>query len=254
MTVQRHTLKDIWIEEENRVKGINNFSYIDGRWDADELPWNYRDILSKYLKKTDMLLDLDTGNGEFLLTLDHPFELTGISEGYDPNYELCKVELEPLGITVKKLLKSNELPYEDGMFDVVHNRNGSFNPDEVWRVLKPNGYFITQQIGGLNDFNLSKVLIDDYIPAFPDYNLNIGIELIRDKFDVVEKDEGFVDVRFYDVGTIIAFASIARVEFPNFSVDRCFDKLLKLQDQLEELGHISTTQHRFMMVGQKKLI
>ena len=254
MTIRENTLKEIWKEEEKNAIKASGFSYIDGKWDADELPWNYRDVLGKYLKKTDMLLDLDTGNGEFLLTLDHPFELTGITEAYDRNYELCKIELEPLGITVKRLLKSKALPYEDSMFDVVHNRNGSFNIDEVFRVLKPGGSFITQQIGGLNDLNLGQLFFDAYNPPFPDYNLNSGLELFGDRFDILEKNEGMVDVRFYDIGTVIAFMKLARAEFPNFSVDQYFDKLLLLQDELERVGYVTTTQHRFMLVAKKRVM
>ena len=34
------------------------------------------------------LLDMDTGGGEFLLSLGHPFERTAATEGYPPNVEL----------------------------------------------------------------------------------------------------------------------------------------------------------------------
>lgn len=251
MTKELSSLKKIWLEEEIRADEAKGFSYIDGEWDSDGLPWNYRDLVFKYLKKTDRLLDLDTVDGEFLLTLNHPFSLTGIAEAFDDNYNLCKLELEPLGITVKKTIKSKGLPYEDGIFDVVHNRNGSFDGDEVYRVLKPGGYFITQQIDGRNDMDLSSRIIEGYKPAFPDYSLDKGLKLLEDRFEIIEKDEGAVSVRFYDVKTVIAFAKLAKTEFPNFSVEEHFDKLVRLQLDLEEQGHISTTQYRFMIVARK---
>ena len=41
---------------------------------------------------------LDTGGGEFLLSLHHPFQNTSATEGYPPNVQLCKETLLPLGI------------------------------------------------------------------------------------------------------------------------------------------------------------
>ncbi|WP_349255151.1 hypothetical protein [Acetivibrio sp.] len=62
-------------EERQAFKGWD-FSYIDGRCSNDELPWDYKQIVLSYLKSTDKLLDLGTGGGEFLLTLNHPYNLT----------------------------------------------------------------------------------------------------------------------------------------------------------------------------------
>ncbi len=39
-------------------------------------------------------------------------------------------------------------------------------------------------------------------------------------------------------------------EFPDFSVDRCFDKLLALQRKIEEKGFIEGTIHRYMIVAK----
>ena len=47
------------------------------------------------------LLDFDTGGGEFLLSLGHPYGNTAATEGYPPNVELCKKELQRLGIDFK---------------------------------------------------------------------------------------------------------------------------------------------------------
>ena len=36
------------------------------------------------------LLNIETGGGEFLLSLNHPKHNTSVIEGYQPNVELCK--------------------------------------------------------------------------------------------------------------------------------------------------------------------
>ncbi|MGD9964557.1 MAG: class I SAM-dependent methyltransferase [Candidatus Izemoplasmatales bacterium] len=151
-------LKDKLLLEEQKSFIGWDFSYLNGRVTEEPLNWDYKKIIMSYLKKTDRLLDMGTGGGEFLLTLNHPFYLTSVTEGYLPNLKLCKERLEPLGISVKHILNDKEIPYENQMFDIVINKHESYDLDEVYRILKPSGYFITQQVGGLNNVDLSEKL------------------------------------------------------------------------------------------------
>ena len=92
-------LKTIWKSEENCafIKGWD-FSHIHGRYEEENLPWDYEAIIRSYHKDDMRLLDYDTGGGEFLLSLGHPHENTAATEGYPPNVKLCKERLLPLGI------------------------------------------------------------------------------------------------------------------------------------------------------------
>ena len=51
-----------------------------------------------HLSKDMNLLDMETGGGEFLLSLNHPYENTSAIEGYKPNVDYCNKILKPLGI------------------------------------------------------------------------------------------------------------------------------------------------------------
>ena len=73
-------LKNLWIEEENKTFKWWDFSYLKGRWADEELPWDYEKILKSYLKPEYKLLDMGTGGGEFLLTLNHPYKNTSVTE------------------------------------------------------------------------------------------------------------------------------------------------------------------------------
>ncbi len=59
-------LRENWLtgEYEATIKGWE-FSHIEGKVKEDELPWNYKHIIQKYLKSTDKILDIDTGGGEY---------------------------------------------------------------------------------------------------------------------------------------------------------------------------------------------
>ncbi|MGN1373464.1 MAG: hypothetical protein ACI4VK_05420 [Candidatus Coproplasma sp.] len=74
--------------------------------------------------------------------------------------------------------------------------------------------------------------------------LNVG-------FSILEENEAFRPIKFYDVGAFVWYARIIEWEFPNFSVEKCFDKLLNLQKLIEEEGKIQGTIHRFLLVAKK---
>ena len=68
-----------------------DFSHIDGHYtEQDDLPWDYRRVIGEYPCPEMKLLDIDTGGGEFLLSLNHPHENMAATENYPPNVELCK--------------------------------------------------------------------------------------------------------------------------------------------------------------------
>lgn len=238
-------------EEEQAFKGWD-FTYLDGRWSNEKLPWNYKRILLNYLNPSDKLLDMGTGGGEFLLTLNHPYKLTSVTESYLPNVNLCHDTLSPLGIDVRQVFDDRRLPFDADTFDIIINRHESFNIGEVKRILKNGGYFITQQVGGCNNNDLSHKLIDDFIPQFINHDLEHCRELlINEGFDVMLEEEAFIQIKFYDLGALVYFAKIIEWEFPGFSVDSCFNNLCKVQNELIENGYISGIEHRFIIVAKK---
>lgn len=238
-------------EEEQAFKGWD-FTYLDDRWNNEKLPWDYKRILLSYLQPSDKLLDMGTGGGEFLLTLNHPYKLTSVTESYPPNVQLCHDTLSPLGIEVKQVFDDGRLPFDADTFDVISNRHESFNIAEVKRILKSGGYFITQQVGGRNNRDLSQKLVDDFTPQFKDHDLKHNRELLLNEgFHILFEDEAFTQTQFYDLGALVYFAKIIEWEFPGFSVDSCFDNLCKVQTEWMENGYISGTEHRFITVAKK---
>jgi len=118
-------LREQWLAEE--AAGISwwDFSRLDGRVVTEPLPWDYRQIVEKYLKPDFELIDLGTGGGEFLLSLHHPYDKTHVTEAYPPNIELCLARLTPLGIKVREAADESTIPYADNKFDIVLSRHES---------------------------------------------------------------------------------------------------------------------------------
>ena len=227
-----------------------DFSHIDGRYmEEDDLPWDYREEILRYIKPEMRILDIDTGGGEFLLSLNHPYENTAATENYPPNVDLCRETLLSLGIDFRAANGKGVLPFEDASFDMVINRHGDFNPDEIHRVLKPGGFFITQQVGAENDRELVDLLCGQIDLPFPDQYLKIAMDRFsKTGFEILDGRECFRPIRFYDVGALVWFARIIEWEFSGFSVDSCLDRLLQAQSILDESGVIEGSIHRFVLL------
>lgn len=244
-----------WKKEEETafIKGWD-FSHIEGRYaEETDFGWDYRETVLKYLKDDMKLLDVDTGGGEVLLSLGHPFENTAASEGYPPNVKLCNETLLPLGIDFRRGNAEKILPFEDESFDIIINRHGSFNPRDVYRMLKPGGMFITQQVGAENERELVELLTDSKELPFPQQYLKIAKEnFVRAGFSVVEEGESYNSIKFFDTGALVWFARIIQWEFPGFSVENNFSNIMKAHRIIEKNGFVEGHTHRFMLVVQKK--
>lgn len=247
-------LKEQWKKEESiaHIHGWD-FSHIQERYEeGQDMPWDYVEVVQKYLAPHLKMLDIDTGGGELLLSLNHPYENTSATEGYPPNVELCKTVLSPLGIEFREAKDVSCLPFSDSLFDIIINRNGSFDAKELFRILKPNGIFITQQVGAENDRELVDLLLPNTSIPYPEQYLEKAIKKFTNAgFEIVESQEAFPKIKFYDVGALVWFARIIEWEFPGFSVEACFDNLCKAQQILDEKGVIEASTHRFLFVARK---
>lgn len=245
--------KAAWEAEEAqaRMRGWD-FSHIQGRFEEEhDLPWSYRAVVREYLRDEHMLLDYDTGGGEFLLSLHHPSHRTAATEGYPPNAALCRRTLLP-PIMFRECGDPAAVPFPDGTFDVVLNRHGAFDPAELYRLLKPGGLFLTEQVGEDNDRDLVERVLPGIAKPFPHKNLTEQRAAFEGAgFRILRGEEAFRPICFFDVGAFVWFARVIPWEFPGFSVERCFDGLCAMQEELKARGAVRGTIHRYLIVAQK---
>lgn len=248
-------LKKEWITYEKAKFEGWDFSYIKDSWENENLPWNYAKIVKQYLSSGLELLDMGTGGGEFLLTLNHPYKNTSVTEGWQPNIELLKDKLVPLGIKLVPIGDDDMIDYPDNSFDIVINRHESFNVEEVKRVLRPNGMFITQQVGGKNGNRLSNMLIPNFQPKYKDLNLKNTVQNLKKlNIDIIYADEYFPYQKFFNMKALIYYANTIEWEFPGFSVEDNFDQLLNAFKELTRRGYVLNYEHRFIIVACNKKI
>jgi len=112
------------------------------------VPWEYQDVVRRYLRSSDRVLDIGTGAGERLGDLARSF---GYGLGIDADPEMVLLAREnPAADNLDFRVCGERLESVPETFDVIIDRHAPFDLNAVAAHLKPGGYFITQQVGERN--------------------------------------------------------------------------------------------------------
>ncbi|MGH3165733.1 MAG: class I SAM-dependent methyltransferase [Trebonia sp.] len=112
------------------------------------VPWDYRDVVLRYLDSSDDVLDVGTGAGERLRDLASSF---GRGLGIDADPEMVRLAREnPAAGNLSFRVCGERLESVAETFDVILNRHAPFGLSAIAAHLRPGGYFITQQVGERN--------------------------------------------------------------------------------------------------------
>ncbi len=228
-----------------------DFSEFEGRVTDESPPWSYRDLASDALRSSKSALDLGTGGGEFLQ------ELRGVlpadmhaTEGWPPNIPVARAALEPLGIPVAEYdgERGDPLPYPDERFDVVLSRHEAYSAAEVYRVLKPGGRFLTQQVDGRNLADLTVWFGGE--PAYPDVTLAPFRRQAEEAGLAIRRAEEWTSaITFSDLDTLVSYLRLMPWELPDdFTVDQYAEQLLAMHRAPQPPAFIEA---RFLLVCEK---
>jgi SAM-dependent methyltransferase len=224
-----------------------------GRTDADPMPWSYGALVIPWIERAQSLLDMGTGGGELLSTLQPLPADTHATEGWAPNIPVAQQRLEPIGVRVHPFEREDEpLPFADETFDLVINRHNSYKSYDVFRVLKPGGRFITQQVGSRNNRDLNDLFETDLTFDDSSWILERAAQDAREAgFRVVQQIEAFPAARFYDVGALVFYLRAISWQIPGFSVEAFRGKLFEIHLLIESQGWLETGEHRFLIEAVK---
>lgn len=254
MMTDSHNLFNYWLAEAEHPFTGWDFSHImgTGRMRTAPYTWSYTSELLPRLRRAESMLDMGTGGGEYLSELQPLPPHTFATEGYAPNVPVARAHLAPLGVEVVSFEVDEHLPFEDAQFDLIINRHESYAPPEVLRLLRPGGEFVTQQVGGENDWDLNMLL-----GARPSLDFNewraksAAKDLEAAGFEVQSVKEDFPHERFFDVGAIVYYLKAIPWQVPDFTVERYFDALLHIHERIQQDGYLDVRAHRFMLAARK---
>ena len=134
---------------------------------------------------------------------------------------------------------------------MIMNKHESFNADEVARLLSEDGYFITQQVGGLNDCELN-IWLNAEPSHFSNWSLRCAVNRLKEAgLTILKATDDVSFTRVYDVGAIVYYLKAISWQIPDFSVEKYFDRLESIQAVIDKQEYIDFTRHRFLIVAQK---
>lgn len=190
----------------------------------DPTPWDYLELCESWLDETDHVLDLDTGGGEKFIGLAAHF---GTGVGTDSSADQIAVCQENLPahlagkVTFVETDARDLMGLSDESFDKVLNRHGVFSLTEVWRVLKPGGVFLTQQVGDRNTLNVFQAFgyedAADYWKSRGDSPRSwddVERELEESSFQTLSSGEYNVDYYFDDVESFVFWLKAVEIPYP----------------------------------------
>ena len=231
-----------------------DFSFASTRTKEDPLPWDYRKEVLKAIERKETLLDMDTGGGEFLASLPELPVRTFATESYPPNVTCAYEKLQPLNVRVIQVDESGVLPFQSGSFEMIINRHGYYDPNEIYRIAGENGIFITQQVGS-RDWHDLKSALGCQNTVSDRWDIEYASEQIRQTgFEIKAKNEVTDNKSYFkDVDAIIYYLINIPWVIPDFSIEKYFDKLLALHKQSQTRKWLVFLQHRFFLAAKKSV-
>ena len=226
-----------------------DFSWLNKRIKSTNTGWDYSSLVNKAISKSQSMLDMGTGGGEFLLSLPQLPAYTVATEAYKPNLSIAKTNLSSVGVDVAFVNDDSELPVDSDTFDLIINRHESYKPREVARILSSGGYFLTQQVGNFDNRELNRAFADNSRES-SNWNLNIACrQLTAAGFDIIEKSEEFLRCDFLDIASIVYYLKGISWQIPGLNLESndIQEKLYEIYKVIKQYGSFPTLEHRFYL-------
>ena len=231
-----------------------DFSWLDGRASEERPPWGYARMIGQRLAKSAAALDIQTGGGEVLAGAPRLPPVTAATEGWPPNLAKATRLLAPRGAVVVADDDQPPLPFADAAFDLVLSRH----PirawwDEIARVLKPGGTYLSQEVGPESVFGLAEYFLgpqsqENRMRRHSDHAVSAAKAA---GLDVVDVRDARLRMEFHDVGAVIYFLRKVIWIVPGFSVDEYLPRLRELHTQIVDSGPFVDHSARFLIEARK---
>ncbi len=245
------------------VEDIRGWNFSRMKMWSEPAPWTYQEIVRRYLRPTDRVLDIATGGGEVFLSLV-PFMGSGLGTDFGPQMIATARENTPADLAEKvswAVMNAQNLKVEPGDFDLVLNRHGPVFLEPALRALRPGGYFICQQVGGLNSRNIIRLFGwdsgGDYWRDYWDRHgfahqdlVSLQTQLTEAGCRIVAQGSYNIRTTFLDVESLIFF--LKAVPLPeDFDIERHGERMLRFIEENSAPEGIETNEHREILIAQK---
>ena len=215
-----------------------DFSWLNDRLAVTSVPWDFTTDVSDALRGARRVLDMETGGGEWLSSMQQLPSVVIATEAWPPNVRLAAERLRPCGGWVvqdegaldnvlQHDVPRGRLPFRTASFDLVTNRHGAYAPAEVARILEPNGVFLTQQADSAS--RRFHELLGLRAPVECCFDVEFAAWQVEQAgLCVDEAEAGEEELRFRDIGALAWYLKAIPWCIPDFSIERYEGSLVRL--------------------------
>lgn len=230
-----------------------DFGWLDGRATEERPTWRYAQQVAQWAGRASAMLDVQTGGGELLAGLARLPALTVATEGYRPNVGVAGRRLRPQGVLLVVADDDRpSLPFSSGVFDLVTSRHPIVTWwDEIARVLRPGGSFVSQQVGPRSMARLGELLTGPQPPGSVRDPEVARAAAVAAGLRVEDLRSERLRTVFYDIGAVVYFLRLVVWIVPGFTVDAYREPLRALHDVIERDGSFVAHASRFFIRAVK---
>ncbi|ONI82170.1 SAM-dependent methyltransferase [Saccharothrix sp. ALI-22-I] len=247
------TFEDLVAEGEAVPTEGWDFSWFTGRATEQRPSWGYAGLLADRMAKAEAALDIQTGGGEVLATIPVAPPVLAATESWPPNLDIARRTLAKFNADVRELDDAAPLPFPSDHFDLVVSRHPVLTRwDEVRRVLRPQGTYLSQQVGAGSVRELTDAMMGPQ-PVDPSRSPMVVVaEAEAAGLEVVDLRQEALRMEFYDIAAVVHFLRKVIWIVPDFTVDAYRDRLSRLHDFIERHGPFVAHSQRFLIEAVKK--
>ena len=233
----------------NKIKEqkINTFNY-----DATELAvngnipaWNIKDIVGKYNKKDYHVLNIDACNGDIIKGLENPKLRKFATQQFD--FDAHKEDLNKHGITVRETYDNGYMHFESKYFELIFSEYAQLDFEELYRITKPGGILIIEQVGNKDSAELLKYFNIEHKGTLSKYI----DEATRVGFDIPDSEICNYTIEYKSTDDVMKMLMSKAYRYINFSVDKYIRTLCTIENDIQLNGKIVDNCERGYIVLKK---
>lgn len=230
-----------------------DFSWFAGRATEQRPSWGYARLVADRMAAATAALDIQTGGGEVLATVPRPPALLVATDAWRPNVAVAAGNLRPLGASVVEAADESGLPFRDRSFDLVVSRHPVRTRwDEVARVLRPGGTFLSQQIGAGTNRELSVAMLGPLPEPDPHHPGQLAAAAEAAGLTVLDVRAERLRVEFFDVAAVAYFLRKVVWTVPDFTVERFLPRLRAVHQQIIAQGSFVSHSKRVLIEARNR--
>jgi SAM-dependent methyltransferase len=228
------------------------FSWFEGRATEERPPWGYAHLMGERMVGASAALDIETGGGEVLAGIRHSPRLLVATESWAPNVVVARETLRPLGGHVVAVADQPTLPFVSGSFDLVVSRHPVVTVwDEIARVLRRGGTYLSQQIGPGTNRELTAFFLGPG-PINEERRPERAADAARAAgLEVVRLESCALRVEFFDVAAVVHFLRKVLWTVPDFAPEAYDAELRRMHAHIQRHGSFVSTAQRFLIEARR---